>query len=111
LNVDVFFDFDSKQPKGDHSSDFLAIKEFINAKVEYLVTLRGYTCSIGREEYNLRLAKERVEVIKNILISQYGVDAAHIETFFYGEKEPRFDNSNEVERLKNRLVKIDVNGK
>jgi outer membrane protein OmpA-like peptidoglycan-associated protein len=111
LNVDVFFDFDSKQPKGDHSSDFLAIKEFINAKVEYLVTLRGYTCSIGREEYNLRLAKERVEVIKNILISQYGVDAAHIETFFYGEKEPRFDNSNEVERLKNRLVKIEVNGK
>jgi outer membrane protein OmpA-like peptidoglycan-associated protein len=111
LTVDVLFDFDSKEPKGDHSADFTAIKEFINAKSEYLVTLRGYTCSIGREEYNLRLAKERVEVIKNILISQYGVDAAHVETFFYGEKEPRFDNSSEVERQKNRLVKIEVSGK
>ena len=111
LTVDVLFDFDSKQPTGDHSGDFSAIKEFINAKSEYLVTLRGYTCSIGREEYNLRLAEERVEGIKNILISQYGVDAAHVETFFYGEKEPRFDNSNEVERLKNRLVKIEVSGK
>jgi outer membrane protein OmpA-like peptidoglycan-associated protein len=111
LNVDVLFDFDSKQPKGDHNVDFTAIKEFINAKSEYLVTLRGYTCSIGGEEYNLRLAKERVEVIKNILISQYGVVATHVETFFYGEKEPKFDNSNEVERLKNRLVKIEVSGK
>jgi outer membrane protein OmpA-like peptidoglycan-associated protein len=111
LTVDVLFDFDSKQPKGDHSGDFTAIKEFINAKSEYLVTLRGYTCSIGQEEYNLRLAKERVEGIKNILISQYGVDAAHVETFFYGEKEARFDNSSEAERLKNRLVKIEVNGK
>jgi len=111
LNVDVFFDFDSKQPKGDHGNDFTALKEFIAAKSEYLVTLRGYTCSIGREEYNLRLAQERVEAIKDILVSQYGVDAAHVETFFYGEKEPRFDNSSEVERLKNRLVKIEVNGK
>jgi len=111
LTVDVLFYFDSKQPKDDHSGDFTAIKEFINAKSEYLVTLRGYTCSIGREEYNLRLAQERVEAIKNILVSQYGVDAAHVETFFYGEKEPNFDNSSEVERLKNRLVKIEVNGK
>ena len=111
LTVDVLFDFDSKQPKGDHSADFTAIKDFINAKSEYLVTLRGYTCSIGNDEYNLRLAKERVEVIKNVLLSQYGVDAAHVETFFYGEKEPRFDNSSEAERLKNRLVKIEASGK
>ena len=111
LTVDVLFEFDSKLPKSDHSADFTAIKEFINAKSEYLVTLRGYTCSIGSEEYNLRLAQERVEGIKNILISQYGVDAAHVETFFYGEKEPLFDNSSEAERLKNRLVKIEVNGK
>jgi outer membrane protein OmpA-like peptidoglycan-associated protein len=111
LTVDVLFDFDSKLPKGDHSADFTAIKDFINAKSEYLVTLRGYTCSIGDEEYNLRLAKERVEVIKNTLVSQYGADAAHVETFFYGEKEPRFDNSSEAERQKNRLVKIEVSGK
>jgi outer membrane protein OmpA-like peptidoglycan-associated protein len=111
LTVDVFFDFDSKLPKGDHGADFTAIKDFINAKSEYLVTLRGYTCSIGDEEYNLRLAKERVEVIKDTLVSQYGADAAHVETFFYGEKEPRFDNSSEAERQKNRLVKIEVSGK
>jgi len=111
LKVDVLFDFDSKQPNADHAADFTAIKEFVAAKSGYLVTLRGYTCSIGREEYNLRLSSQRVETIKNILVSQYGIDAAHIETFFYGEKDPQFDNSSEAERRKNRLVKIEVNGK
>jgi outer membrane protein OmpA-like peptidoglycan-associated protein len=111
LKVDVWFDFDSKQPSADHAADFTAIKDFVAAKSEYLITLRGYTCSIGGEGYNLRLSSERVEVIKNILISQFGIDAAHIESFFYGEKEPQFDNSSEAERKKNRLVKIEVNGK
>ncbi|MCJ7526423.1 MAG: OmpA family protein [Candidatus Aminicenantes bacterium] len=111
LKVDVLFDFDSRQPSSDHGADFTAIKDFVAAKNEYLITLRGYTCSIGREEYNLRLSSKRVETIKNILLSQYGIDAAHIETFFYGETEPQFDNSSEAERRKNRLVKIEVNGK
>lgn len=111
LNFDVLFDFDSKQPIADHAADFTAIKDFIATKSEYLITLRGYTCSIGGEEYNLRLSSARAEAIKSILISQYGIDAAHIETFFYGEKDPQFDNSSEAERRKNRLVKIEVNGK
>jgi outer membrane protein OmpA-like peptidoglycan-associated protein len=111
LTFDILFDFDGRQPNADHSADFMAIKDFVAAQSEYLVTLRGYTCSIGREEYNLRLSSERVEAIKNILVGQYGIDAAHIETFFYGEQEPPFDNSSEAERRKNRLVKIEVNGK
>jgi outer membrane protein OmpA-like peptidoglycan-associated protein len=52
-----------------------------------------------------------VETIKAILVSQYGIDPARIESFFYGEKDPQYDNSSEAERCKNRLVKIEVNGK
>lgn len=111
LTFDILFDFDSKQPSADHAADFAAIKEFIAAKSEYLITLRGYTCSIGGDEYNLRLSAARAETIKTILVSQYGIDPAHIESFFYGEKDPQFDNSSEAERRKNRLVKIEVNGK
>jgi len=111
LNFDVLFDFDSRQPLADHAADFAAIRDFVAAKSEYLITLRGYACSIGREEYNLRLSSDRAEAIKAILVGQYGIDPAHIESFFYGEKDPQFDNSSEAERRKNRLVKIEVNGK
>jgi outer membrane protein OmpA-like peptidoglycan-associated protein len=111
LNFNILFPFDGKQPLEDHAADYAAIRDFIAGKSEYLVTLRGYTCSIGGDEYNLRLSSERVEAIKAILAGQYGVDAAHIESFFYGEKEPQADNSSEAERRKNRLVKIEVNAK
>ncbi|MBN2347002.1 MAG: OmpA family protein [Candidatus Aminicenantes bacterium] len=111
LRFDILFEFDGKQPIADHAADYAAVKEFIAARAEYLVTLRGYTCSIGGEEYNLRLSSQRVEAIKNVLVNQYGIDAAHIETFFYGEKDPQFDNSSEAERRKNRLVRIEVNGR
>ncbi len=111
LNISVLFEFDTTKPVADHAADYAAIKNFIADKAEYLVTLRGYTCSIGGDEYNLRLSSRRAEEIKNILVSQYGIDAAHIETFFYGEKDPQFDNSSEADRRKNRLVKIEVNGK
>jgi outer membrane protein OmpA-like peptidoglycan-associated protein len=111
LNISVLFEFDTTKTVADHAADYAAIKNFIADKAEYLVTLRGYTCSIGGDEYNLRLSSRRAEEIKNILVSQYGIDAAHIETFFYGEKDPQFDNDSEAERRKNRLVKIEVNGK
>ncbi len=110
LNYSILFEFDTVKPAADHSADFAAIRDFVAGKAEYLVTLRGYTCSIGGEEYNLRLSSRRAEEIKKILVGQYGLDAGRIETFFYGEKDPQFDNSTEAERRKNRLVKIEVNG-
>lgn len=109
LNYSILFPFDGVTPLADPSADFAAIRDFVAGKAEYVVTLRGYTCSIGGEEYNLRLSSKRVEAIKGILVSQYGIDPGRIETFFYGEKEPQFDNSTEAERRKNRLVKIEVN--
>jgi len=111
LNISVLFEFDGTKPVADHAADYAAIKDFVAGKAEYLVTLRGYTCSIGGDEYNLRLSSRRAEAIKSLLVTQYGIDAGHIETFFYGEKQPQFDNSSEAERQKNRLVKIEVNGK
>lgn len=110
LNFSILFEFDTVKPVADHSADFAAIRDFVAGKAEYLVTLRGYTCSIGGEEYNLRLSSRRAEEIKKILVGQYGLDAGRVETFFYGEKDPQFDNSTEAERRKNRLVKIEVNG-
>jgi outer membrane protein OmpA-like peptidoglycan-associated protein len=111
LNYSILFPFDGVAPLADPSADFAAIRDFVAGKSEYLVTLRGYSCSIGGEEYNLRLSSKRVEAIKGMLVSQYGIDPGRIESFFYGEKEPQFDNSTEAERRKNRLVKIEVNGK
>ena len=73
--------------------------------------MRGYTCSIGGLEYNLKLSKERVDGVKAYLVSKLGVDEKLIESYFYGEKDAPYDNTSEEQRRKNRVVNIQVIGK
>lgn len=111
VEVNVFFDLDSKTVDSEYDSDFQRIKEFIDTKSEFAIVLKGYACSIGNAEYNLKLSKQRVDNVKRILVEQLGIGEQFIESYFYGEKEMPFDNSSEEQRRKNRLVTIQVIGK
>jgi len=111
MTADVYFPFDSSEVDSKYTADFEALKNFVAGKPGYSITLRGYADSIGNEEYNLKLSQARVEAVKKILVSQQGLSAESMESFFYGEKEALHDNSAEIERQKNRLVRIEVIGK
>jgi outer membrane protein OmpA-like peptidoglycan-associated protein len=111
LNVNIIFDINEKTIDSRYAELFERIKEFIISKVEYNVVLRGYTCSIGGLEYNLKLSKERVDAVKAYLVKTLGVDEKLIESYFYGEKDAPYDNTSEEQRRKNRLVNIQVIGK
>lgn len=113
MEVGIQFDINQKtiDDPDKFAGKFEKIKEFISSKSQYVVILRGYTCSIGGLEYNLRLSKERVDSVKAYLGSALGIPENYIETYFYGEKEAPFDNTSEEQRRKNRLVNIQVIGK
>lgn len=113
IEVGILFDINKKtiDDQDKYAGEFEKIKEFISSKSQYVVVLRGYTCSIGGLEYNLKLSKERVDFVKAYLISALGIPENFIESYFYGEKEAPFDNTSEEERRKNRLVNIQVIGK
>jgi outer membrane protein OmpA-like peptidoglycan-associated protein len=111
MEIDVLFDLNSSEIKSEYDSEFDKIKTFIEDKSQFVIILRGYTCSIGGFENNLKLSKERVDRVKEILIKKLGVDESFIETYFYGEKDAPFDNTSEEQRRKNRLVKIQLLGK
>jgi outer membrane protein OmpA-like peptidoglycan-associated protein len=111
IEIDVLFDLDSKSIGNNYLDDLKRIKEFTDSKSQYIVILRGYSCSIGGFEYNLQLSKERVENVKKILVTEHGIEENFIESYYYGEKENPFDDSLEAERRKNRLVRIQVIGK
>jgi outer membrane protein OmpA-like peptidoglycan-associated protein len=110
LSIELLFDFDSAALRPEHAAELEKVKEAVTGKNLYTVTLRGYACGIGREEYNLRLSQRRVEAIKDALVNQYGIDASRVEFFFYGEKESSYDNTAESERRKNRRVTLEVAG-
>lgn len=111
IELNVLFEIGQSSIDEKYKEKFEKIKEFLSDKSQYVIILRGYACSIGSFEYNLKLSQERVESIKNLLIKEYGIDENFIETYYYGEKESMYDNSMEIERRKNRLVTIEVTGK
>ncbi len=111
LEKSILFSLDGFEVDPKFKADFDEIKTFISDKSEYIIILRGYTCSIGREEYNLGLSQKRVESVKDYLIKEYGIDKTFVKTSFYGEKGAPYDNSSEEQRRKNRLVSIQVTGK
>jgi outer membrane protein OmpA-like peptidoglycan-associated protein len=113
MEANIMFNMNEKSiaDMTKYADDFEKIKAFIASKSQYVVVLRGYTCSIGGLEYNLALSKERVEFVKAYLINTLAIPENFIETHFYGEKDAPYDNTSEEQRRKNRSVNIQVIGK
>jgi outer membrane protein OmpA-like peptidoglycan-associated protein len=105
---ELYYGLDSVEPRTDMGEVIVEVKNVLDGKSEYIIILRGYTCTIGRLEYNLKLSQKRVEYIKSSIINKLGIKDTFIETYYYGEKDCKFDNTNEMERQKNRRVILEV---
>jgi outer membrane protein OmpA-like peptidoglycan-associated protein len=108
LEINILYDLNEITVTDFYKEKLEIIREFIGARPSYEVIIRGYCCSIGGLEYNLRLSQKRVENVKTYLINTFGIKQETIETFHYGEKEALFDNTTEEQRRKNRRVNIQV---
>ncbi|HLP61689.1 MAG TPA: OmpA family protein, partial [Candidatus Deferrimicrobium sp.] len=112
MDVNIWFGINENTSDMTTYADALEkIKAFIAPKKQYVVVLRGYACSIGRLEYNLKLSQERAAFVKTYLVNTLAIPENFIETYFYGEQNAPYDNSCEEVRKKNRLVNIQVIGK
>jgi outer membrane protein OmpA-like peptidoglycan-associated protein len=108
LELEMLFDIDSKKIKDIYNTEIETISGFITANPNYKVILRGYCCSIGGFEYNLKLSAQRVEQVKKYLMEKLGIKEEAFETYHYGEKDAPYDNTTEEQRRKNRLVLVQV---
>jgi len=106
--ADIYYAIDAVKPKEPPSAVLENIRDMLRDKEEYLITLKGYACTIGRTEYNLELSQKRVEHLKQLLIDELGVSGEAVQTYYYGEEESEFDNTTEEERRKNRRVTVEV---
>lgn len=108
LEINILYDLNETTITDFFKEKLEIIREFISARPSHEVILRGYCCSIGGLEYNLRLSQKRVENVKKYLMDTFGIKQDVIETYHYGEKEALFDNTTEEQRRKNRRVNIQV---
>jgi len=108
LEIGIIFDIDQAALKDTHIAEMQKINDFIASKPGYVVVLRGYCCSIGGAEYNLKLSEKRVDTIKKYLADTFKIKEEAFEIYFYGEKDAPYDNTAEEQRRKNRLDEIQV---
>ena len=87
-----------------------ALQSLANIFKEYPKTnilVEGHTDSTGSDAYNLTLSKNRAQAVTNFLTAQ-GIDRGRIDTKWYGESQPKYDNSTVEGRSKNRRVELAI---
>ncbi len=69
------------------------------------ITIEGHTDSMGTDEHNMKLSRDRAESVKNYLISQ-GVSTEKLKSVGFGEGRPITENQTPEGRANNRRVEI-----
>lgn len=93
------------QPMAGQKLDKIAgaLKEQGDRKIQ----IRGYTDSVGSDESNMALSKERAEAVASYLASR-GVSRDHMTVEGLGESDPIESNDTATGRAANRRVEITV---
>ncbi|UHG92182.1 OmpA family protein [Spirosoma oryzicola] len=74
---------------------------------QWQLEIGGHTDNVGDARLNRALSENRAKVVANYLIRS-GIAEERIDAKGYGSAQPIADNTNEMERLKNRRVTIRI---
>lgn len=79
------------------------LKEYPNTNI----LVEGHTDNTGSDSYNLTLSKNRAQAVTNYLVDE-GISGGRFTTKWYGESQPKYDNSTAEGRAKNRRVELAI---
>ena len=103
----VYFATEGYAIEGKSREALLSLANILKEYPKTNILLEGHTDSTGSDAYNLTLSKNRAQAVTNFLTSQ-GISASRIETKWYGEAQPKYDNSTVEGRSKNRRVEMAI---
>jgi len=106
----VQFDFNSSVIPSASYEELNKLGDFLREHPKTYVVLSGYTDITGSAEYNMWLARRRVEKVQAYLTKYSGVSVGRIITQWYGKEDPIADNTTEEGRQQNRRVESIVMG-
>lgn len=95
---------------GINANATLALDKLVKIFNEYPETdilIEGHTDDTGRDAYNMTLSGKRAESVANYL-SNAGVASSRITTKYYGESQPKYENTSAENRTLNRRVEFAV---
>ncbi|HSD64372.1 MAG TPA: OmpA family protein [Ignavibacteriaceae bacterium] len=102
----ILFDVNSDKIKPESFGTLKEIAKVLQDNASVKVKIVGHTDNDGSDESNLDLSKRRSISVKNSLSTEFGIDAARMETDGKGETEPVSDNNTPEGKANNRRVEF-----
>jgi outer membrane protein OmpA-like peptidoglycan-associated protein len=103
----VLFDFDRSDIREDGRPALLEAAKILNQNPGVKVEVRGFTDSLGSDEYNIALSERRAQAVFDLLVGQ-GIDGNRMEVRGFGKSNPVATNDTDEGRQQNRRVDLVV---
>lgn len=106
VSYGIYFDVNKDVVKSESYGTIKEIAKVLTDNPNVKIKIVGHTDSDGDDKSNLDLSKRRAASVKNVLVKEFGIDAARIETDGKGESEPIAKNDSVVNKALNRRVEF-----
>lgn len=107
LKSDILFDTGKSDLKPAAKSNISKLAEILKKYPENVITVKGYTDSVGSDDLNKSLSEKRAQAVKDSL-ALGGVPNETLSTLGMGKENPVGDNKTTEGRSKNRRVEIEI---
>ncbi|GAB2769992.1 OmpA family protein [Salinimicrobium soli] len=103
----VYFATDKYAIEGQSREALMSLANIFKEYPKTNILVEGHTDSTGSDAYNFTLSKNRAQAVTNFLVAQ-GISGSRVTTKWYGESQPKYDNSTVEGRAKNRRVELAI---
>jgi outer membrane protein OmpA-like peptidoglycan-associated protein len=103
----VLFGFDQSTLSNEARKNLDKMVTVLNTYEDTDIVVQGHTDSSGSEKYNQNLSEERARRVATYLASE-GISSSRLSTIGFGEMLPKYLNSTEDGREKNRRVEFTI---
>lgn len=103
----VNFGFDSSDLTSTAKSNLDKIAKVFIDNPKTVITIYGYTDSVGKDEYNMKLSRSRANAVRSYLSSK-GIGVRRMTAQGMGEADPIASNDTDAGRAKNRRVEFGI---
>ncbi len=106
VSYGIYFDVNKDVVKSESYGTIKEIANVLTQNPDVKIKIVGHTDSDGDDKSNLDLSKRRATSVKNVLVKEFGIDAARIVTDGKGEGQPIAANDSAVNKALNRRVEF-----
>lgn len=103
----VYFDTSKSSVKGTSAATLDKLAGIFKEYPSSNILVEGHTDSAGPDDYNMKLSEQRAQAVSRYLIAQ-GIDANRFTTKWYGENQPKGDNTTKEGKATNRRVELAI---